>query len=344
VLLGVTSGLVTAQQNNPDAVIDAIRSRTEIGESDERRIADWVQARVDEFSDHASFVERLIGCFENASNTDLFRTKLCDQTAEIAETTFARPDLNRDLAFGLARVLVEMGLPEALPGFLAGLKSADPRARYLSATGLVAQRRAVSGTQTTLDQAVRALRDAGVAETAPVALGRIYEALAVRGQVGAVFDAYLAIFDKRLERRRAAALRVDGAEIHAFEFLRRSDVVSALDQNQRAELVRRVAVFMRLDAGRYNDPKIAPPTDETTPDLNFDERDRIERLLDAEEEILEAIVGAGGGGKIRDILSSRGSAAAQSVLNEVYVWVGNAATNASGPLNEAPWNVPVGAP
>ena len=57
------AGVVRGQDANSDAVIDAIRSRNDIGESDQRRIAEWIQTRVDEFADQTSITERLIGCF-----------------------------------------------------------------------------------------------------------------------------------------------------------------------------------------------------------------------------------------------------------------------------------------
>jgi hypothetical protein len=110
------------------------------------------------------------------------------------------------------------------------------------------------------------------------------------------------------------------------------------------ELARRVGVFLRLDAERYNAPAIAPPTDDEQPDLNFYERDRVERMLDAGEEILDVIVGGGRGGKIRNALSSGGYDQRQVVLSEAYRWIGNPETNEPGALNEAPWNVPLGAP
>lgn len=338
------TGIVRGQDTNPDAVIDAIRSRNDIGESDQRRIAEWVQARVNEFADFKSFTERLIGCFEHTSNTQTFRDQLCVQTAQLAATYFTQAGSNADLAYSLARVLVDMNRAEAFPGFLAGLKSPDARVRCLCATGLVAQRRSIAADQARLRQAVQGLREAGLGETDPVVLGRIYEALAVRGQQAEVFETYLRLFDERLQRRRGTGIKADGAEIHAYEFFRSADVIERLDQNQRAELVRRVAVFLRLDAQRYNDPAIAPPTGSETPDLNFDERDRIERMLDAAEEIVESIAGAGRGGKIRSMLSSGGYGEREAVLREAYRWIGNPETNQPGALNEGPWSVPPGAP
>ncbi len=343
-LFSFWAGVVVGQDADSDAVIDAIRSRNDIGESDQRRIAEWIQARVDEFADHKSLTERLIGCFVHSGNTETFRAQFSAQTAQVAAAQFARSSLDRNLAQSLARVLLDMNRSETFPGLLAGLKSSDASARCLCARGLVAQRRSLAADSARLRQMIAGLGEAGIAEDDPVVLGRIYEALAVRDHAAEVFDTYMRLFDERLQRRRGAATRTDGAEIHAYEYFRSAEVINSLDQNQRVELARRVAVFLRFDAQRYNDPAVAPPSDSELPDLNFDERDRIERMLDAGEEILESITGAGRGGKIRNKLSNGGYAERRAVLREAYRWIGDPQANESGVLNEAPWNVPLGAP
>jgi len=173
-----------------------------------------------------------------------------------------------------------------------------------------------------------------LAESDPIVLGRIYEALAMPGQVGVVFDAYVALFDKRLDQRRTTAVMVDGAEIFALEFLRTPAVLQGLNADQKTQLAARLAVFVRMDALRYQ-----------VSNLGFDEVDRIERALDGAEEILERLVGtASAGGKIRDALSTGAREAKESVLQQAYRWVGHPDTQENGVLNAAPWNVPIGAP
>jgi hypothetical protein len=342
--LGLWTGVGRAQETPADDLIDTIRPRSDIGVSDQQRIAEWVEGRVNEFAGFEAFTERIKTCYEHPSNAQPFRTQLCIQTARVAAAQFARADLNRDVAHALAQILIDMNRVEAFPGVVAGLKSTDVRARYLCAKGLGSLQRAISGDQATFDQAVEALRVAGLAESDPVVLGRIYQALAYPSRVGDVFESYLNLLDKRLQDRRGAAVKADGAEIFAYEFFRTPAVVAGLDQGQKAQLVGRLAVFLRLDAQRYNDPTIAPPQDKEMPDLNFDERDRIERMLDAVEELLESIVGAGRGGSIREALSAGAYDERQAVLREAYRWVGDPEANEPGALNEAPWNVAVGAP
>jgi hypothetical protein len=146
-------------------------------------------------------------------------------------------------------------------------------------------------------------------------------------------DAYLAIFEKRLTDRRGGAVIADGAEVEAFEFFRTPSVLAVLNQNQREQLARPLAVFLRLDAERYN-----------TTGLDFYEVDRLERMMDSVEAILIELVGAGKGGKIRDEIAAGGQDRRAEVLTEAYKWVGHPQSKEPGALNAAPWNVAVGAP
>ncbi|MGB2988252.1 MAG: hypothetical protein WBE26_20475 [Phycisphaerae bacterium] len=333
-LLALWSGAVCAQQANPeDEAIDAIRQFTDFGAGDQRRIGEWVEAEVKKFNGFTAFRDRFKGQYGDSTNSPQFRLQLTTQTARVAAERFARPDLNADVAHALAQVLTDMNRAETFPGLMAGLKSSDARARYLCVKGLIAQRRSIAADKAKLDQTVEALREAGLVELSPVVLGRIYQALAYTGQVSTVFDAYLSVFDKRLDQRRGIAVIADGAEIYAYEFFRTSAVLGALDAAQKSQLANRLAVFLRMDAERYN-----------SPGLQFDEIDKIERMLWILEEIFEELVGGGKGGDIREVLQSGGFTERASILKEAYRWVGNPETNESGALNEAPWNIPSGAP
>jgi len=183
-----------------------------------------------------------------------------------------------------------------------------------------------------LDEVVQVLKVAGLAESSPIVLGRIYLTLAHPTQLPAVFDAYLAIFEKRLKDRRGGAVIADGAEVEAFEFFRTPNVLAALNQNQKEQLARSLAVFMRMDAERYN-----------TTGLDFYEVDRLERMMDSGEAIL-AEMAPGKGGKIRDEIAGGGQDRRAEVLAEAYKWVGHPQSKEPGALNAAPWNVAVGAP
>ena len=109
-------------------------------------------------------------------------------------------------------------------------------------------------------------------------------------------------------------------------------MLSALSADQKAELARRLSVFLHLDAQRYNTEK-----------LEFYERAALERRLDGVEAILSTFV-PGAGGDIRGELAKAGHDAREAVLLQAYLWVGNPETNDAGALNATPWNVPIGAP
>ena len=50
------------------------------------------------------------------------------------------------------------------------------------------------------------------------------------------------------------------------------------------------------------------------------------------------------GGNIRNELAAGGHDRREAILQEAYKWVGHPDTNTTAVLNQAPWNVPVGAP
>jgi len=352
-------GVVRAQDPTAeDQTIDTIRRLSSIGQPDQERIRQWVQQQVDRLAatkgtrpepgpsgaEFKKFRQRFLDQFSNTNNTPEFRAAFAAQTSAVASTEFAKAELDPTVSWGLAHALLDMQRqPESFAGLSAGLKARAPIARYLAARGLVAQRAVIAADKERLAQTVQNLRTAAIAETDPTVLGRLYEALAFVEAPAAAFDAYLAIMDARIAQRRLAPA-ADGAEIAAYEFFRNPKVLAALDANQKAELVRRGAVLMRIDAERYRDPSLAPPKDAQTSDLAFTEREWLERSLDGAEEILAAVVGEGKGGKIRDAFNAGGYEQREAVVRETYKWVGNATTGDKGAANDAPWNVPVGAP
>lgn len=335
-------GSVRAQDATPeDETINTIRPLPQISPADQRRIADWVQVQVDKLAAKpdaerqtaaVAFRKTFKTQFENPANSPPFKAQLSAQTATIAAAQFGNAKLDQWVAYSLARVLVDMGGIETLPGLFAGLKSKHEPARYLCAEGLSAQKTAIAADKGKLDEVVQVLKVAGLAESSPIVLGRIYLALAHPTQLPAVFDAYLAIFEKRLADRRGGAVIADGAEVEAFEFFRTPSVLAALNQAQKEQLARLLAVFLRLDAERYN-----------TTGLDFYEVDRLERMMDSGEAILEVLV-PGKGGKIRDEIAGGGQDRRAEVLAEAYKWVGHPQSKEPGALNAVPWNVAVGAP
>jgi len=338
--LSFVASTFAQQPSAEDQAIDAMRALPQIGTSDQRRIQEWLDIQIQKVVAESkenrraaanAFRKTLKGQFDNSTDSAAFRSQLRAQLAEAAAARFSDAKLDRWVGFGIARVLVDYNAIENFPGFIAGLKCHEELVRYLSAQGLADLSAALPGEKEKLDQVVAALKEAGQVETSPAIVARIYAALAYPAQVPAVFDAYMAIFDKRLAAKRAAVGAGEAGEIEAFEFFRNPVVLSALTPDQKNKLVTPLATFMRIDAERYD-----------TADLSFDEQDRLERRLDAAESVLADIVGAGKGGKIRGELENGGPAARGSVRAEATKWVGD--KDSKGALNDPPYNVPVGAP
>lgn len=342
VLLATAHGVRAEEPAPEDQAIDTIRALPQIGASDQRRILEWVQIQVDKVANApkegrqaaaAAFRKTLRTQFDNQADTPAFRAQLRAQVAQIAVTKFADPKLDRWVGFAVGRAMVDFNALESVPGLLAGLKSPEESIRFLCAEGLSALISTLPGEKAQFDQAVVALREAGQAESSPVVLSRIYAALAYPNQIPAVFESYLALFEKRLAARRSTKAMADGAEIEAYEFFRTAAVLQALTAEQKAQLARPLAVFLRLDAERYD-----------TAGLTFAEIDRIERSLDGAEAVLAEIAPGGKGGKIRDEIGNAGYESRAAVRAEAYNWVGNPAGGEPGALNSPPFNVPPGAP
>jgi len=171
-LAWATTSVHAQEVLSDDAVIDGIRGRSDIGLSDQRRIAAWVDGEIEKFTEFLPFRKRFDQQFNDAKNSEQFRVQLATQTAQVAAQQFVNPDLSGDVAHALAQVLTDMNRRETFPGFIAGLKSSDVRARYFCAKGLIALQDWIAGDKARLDQTVQALREAGLGETDPVVLGR----------------------------------------------------------------------------------------------------------------------------------------------------------------------------
>lgn len=336
-----------------DEAIDAIRRLETIAALDQGRIKDWVQAQVDRLGggakgddlkalrgrDLQSFRRVFAEQWKNSANTPAFRTQFATQATLVAQAELAKASSDPTVPTALAGVLLDLGQPETLPALLVGLKSPVQGTRLLAARGIENLRASLGPEKEKFQPVLTALRDAALTETSPVVLGRLYEAMTIPGQSVPVSEAILAVFQKRL----GAAGPITGAELPALEWFRNKSLMSALTPEMKADLVRLVAGLLRRSAERYSDPQLAPPKDEKASDLSFYERDAIERTLDAVEEILTTIP-IENGGKIRDALNEGGYENRAGVLREAAKWVGDAQANTRGVLNEAPWNVPVGAP
>jgi hypothetical protein len=337
------NSLVWGQAAEPeDAIVDAIREMPSISAADQTRMAEWVKSQLDKLiatsaegqsTALARFVVRMQTQAGNPKNSPAFRTQLAAVTAQAAANECSKPNSNPTAAWGLTRVLVDMKVPETISGLSACLKASGSAARYLAARGLTEQRDAIGKDKAKLSEVIPAIQAAALAEPDAVVLSHLYRALAFPNQVGEVFNAYVAVLDKRLAaRRKAPMLAADGAELEALEYFRGPGVAASLNQDQKVQLVQRVAVLLRLDAERYQVDSLAPP-----------ERVKLESELEAAEGVL-LILTAGKTMGIADELAKGGHDRRADVLVQTHRWVGNAASNESGALNAAPWNVPIGAP
>ncbi len=344
---------VASAQNAAEQAINAIRQLSSVGPSDQRQIKNWIDiqanrldgatniGRADGFNDKAfrTFRAAMQGQFKNSQNTPAFVTAFAEQTTIVAVERFKKTDASSSVLRGLARSLVDHDRVESVPGLLAGLQVSDESTRYLCVRGLSALRTTIEQDTELFGKITQALAAAGQKEKNGFIVGRIYEAINYPSQLAVVFPIYLQILDARLASRKAGT-NADIAETFAFEFFRKT--CSRLDNTQKVALAKRLAVILRLDAQRYNDPTLAPPNDHTAPDRSYIERDALERRLDGCETVLEIIVGNGKGGSIRKTLAKTGYAGRADVLQEAQKWYGEGTV--AGVLNAAPWNVPTGAP
>lgn len=337
-----------------DKAVDQIRRLGSIGANDQRQINNWIDIQANKLTNSGpgkradgmnigalnEFRHAILSQINNKQDTPAFLEEFAKQATAIALTHF-KGDASSTLRRGLARVLLDIGRIETVPALLAGLSVPDQPTRYLCAQGLVINRSTIAANKDLLQQVIAEITRVGQSEQDGFVVGRLYDALALPNSVGTVLPAYLSIFDARIAGREDVARLADAAEITAFEYLRAN--IDNLTNEQRVELVKRLAVMLRQDAARYNDPSLAPPSTAEKRDRGFIERDLIERRLDAIEDMLAQIVGSGKGGAIRDVLNTDGYGGRTKVLQEAYKWVGNADQRITGALNAAPWNVPVGA-
>lgn len=340
-----------AQDNGADP-LSGIRAKDSIGRTDHRAIHDWIRDQVDVFAKSEEpdrfkrFRTRFREQLRDPGNSEQFVRALAEQAGVVATEDFAKADTDPTVAHGLARILLDIKRSDRLPGLIAGLVSKEAVVRFLCARGLAEEIPTLENDKDRRLSVITALRSAGAAESEYAVLSRIYLALAYDKQVQEVFDGFMVLFDARLQLRRKAVF-VDRAEVDAYSFFLR--VAGQLAAPQKAELVKRIAVFLRLDAERYA-ARWAGKV------LSVDEQQSLESRLGAAEELLGVIVGNGRGGDITGTLAysfSKADGVVQdpekkdAMLRALALWVGAAnadGTPKSGILNDAPWSLPIGAP
>lgn len=343
--------------NPEDKGVDVIRGLDQFNPIDQDRIKRWVDAEISLIADapkqrfadgfdpvlFKEFRDRALAQFNNSSNSKAFQTELAKQTANAAIEQFAAAEPDKTVVVLLARLLVDYDTMGTLDGLLAAVGSSSPAARFYGVRGINALKSELMQDAAALNKVITTLSGVVATEDQEVVREEVYRALAIPGQVPQVFPAFLAGLDRQLAARRAGKETVDRAELAAFDFLSKPQVLSGLDQAQQVQLATRLAPILRSFAERYTDPVIAPPTEREEPDPFFFERDTIERSFYEIEEILSRMVSSGGG-DVRGVLQTQGFAGARQIPAEVEKWIGNANSGVTGALNAAPWNVPVGAP
>lgn len=301
--------------------------KTRIGAWLGEKLAKVEQGRTPEAA--RSFLTEVDAEWRNSANSLAFVDAMAEQTANLAKAQFAKPDLDGTVGMALAVALSDMNSKEAWPAFLVGLESPLQSVRYVSARGLVARMKDFSGDAKQRAEVIAAVKKAAVKETNGFILQHMYKAIAFPALDPEAFGTFLAVFDARLQVRRAGAQAVDPGEIEAFDYFAQPAILGALDQAKKVELASRLAVFLRMHAQRFG-----------AGNVGSEEFFFIGAGLSANETILSAIV-VSGGGNIQGVL---GAGAGAAVMQEAVRWVGDAATQTKGVLNDAPWSVPIGAP
>lgn len=276
-------------------------------------------------------VESIRAHHRNPANSTAFLVALREAATAVAQNQLARSDIDVRVAAGLARGLFELGGTESLPAWRVGLKSKIEAVRYLSARALTADRfqPAIRAPGNLARDLATELGQAGRAEDRPAVKRQIYRALAKLPFTQEVLDAYLAMMDQTLQRLRGGAVKIEGTELAAY---RQIGAGVNLTNEQRTQLVPRLASLLHFTAARY---------DALNPRDDHEEYEIAERCLFFIEGALAAVVPGGGGG-IRGVMRTGGDKS--QIRQEVVRWIGDADAGTRGVLNDAPHNLPLGAP
>lgn len=318
--------------------IESARDNINITATARQQIEDCIRAelsaaqRVADDARLKTLVDRFRSHRDNPANSAAFLDALRAGTAKVAESEFARSNLDPLVGIGLARGLFELGGNDSIPAWLVGLKSNIEAVRYLSGRALAtnALRNVITGNRNLTAQVTAALEQAGEAEQRASVKRQIYRAVTSLTFSPEVLDALLAMMDKELERLRGGAVRIEGAELPAFQYLAAPGVRNALTADNRTQLITRLGPLLGYNARRY-----------ASPDIAHDEGEIVERCLYFIDEVLRAAV-PNGGGNIVQVLTDGGDKL--MVQQEVVRWIGDPDANAKGVLNDAPHNLPLGAP
>ncbi len=321
------------QPNFADLVRNANLTR-----EDKDRIGGWVDEKTAALlrgtaAARARIRDEAVRLYQTAEATPAFREQLAAECGR----AWARPASGEDfeVAHTLILGLLEMPSPGVRAGLESGLQSPHAAVRYWAARGIAGLRPQMKSA-TEYETVLNSLGQAGAAETDPIALRMIYEAIdfpAAAPQFAgaeAVAQSLATVFRGRLERL-AGQPRNEEADRAGFAAAARV-YPEVKDPALRAQLVTALARFLALHAERYVElgPEGAGPT------LS----DTAARCEEALRAMIEATRGAPQPPTERVSERMRAKADREATRAALAAWIGG--EGGSGVLNQSPWNVPPG--
>lgn len=330
---------VYAQQGNQDPVdsaIDNLRER-QPSDLDNQIIDDWVTAAIDTLDTDMEaappaeaadrFVKRFADQYRNARNSVEFNRRFAERTGSVFLRAYQAEGVDPNKARALARVLSDMAAEPTREALVAGLSFSDQAVRYLSAKALVGIKADIAADARLTSVILTAIGKAGAAELNEVAAEMMYQACAYPNHSDESAASMLTIMDGRLERMRNSARGLGRADLTAIRFL---DSVT-LGNDQKAEVVRRLAPLLRIYVTRL-----------TEPDVSAEERAAIEETIDESEALIRKLVNPSNAPSVSEKMQKGGDAVATEMMLDLNQWIGT--EQDEGILNRSPWDVPRAAP
>jgi hypothetical protein len=325
-----------------DQALDALRTRSP-GEQDNVAFDNWIKAAIKEsegagadpaavMSAASRFAERFAKQYQNTSNTDDFKRRFVERTAVLFQAEYAKgADLGAPKARAMARVLLDFSAVYTREALLAGLVFPDQTVRYLSASGLTAIKDQIAADSAKATATLTAVVAAAKGERNDAVVAMVYQALTYRGTAGSeAVQAVLAVLDGRLATLRAGDMPLGRGELPAISFF---NSLSNVTTEDKVRIVQDLATLLRVYVTRLASDRA----------LGLNERIAIEEVIFEAESLLAKLVNPPGNApNIREQMQKDDRAAA-NLLSELNRWIGVPDQDA-GLLNEAPWNVPRGAP
>jgi len=341
VVLGAV-GLQAARAQDQEAAappanpLDPVRELVALSSDNLEVIDGWIAARINELKNatgpevtaagtafHQAFARER----QNPANSAEFGRRFAARAGAAFATEFGLAEpLSKEAAWPLARVLLDLDSFDTLDAVNAGLAHPVQAVRYLCAKTCSGLRNRISTDLNLTRSMITLLKDAAVKEPNAVVLSALYGAMGYTEHTEESARAMAEVFAARVQKRQTGQIKVaDRAELAAWEFLHQAR--ARIPDPEKALLARELAGFLTLDVDRYAVAK-------------GDEQLTIEERIEVGEDLLERLVGRGGGGNVRKAMKAGGTSVDLDMKLELVNWVG--AEGAEGALNKSPWNVPVG--